>query len=352
MRFYTGKHAHYCGIDLHTRKMYLCIVDRDGEVLFHRNIDAKPEPFLEAVAPYRDDLVVCTECMHCWYWIADLCADEGIPFVLGHALYMKAIHGAKKKNDKVDSERIAHLLRSGMIPQSYVYPRALRSTRDLLRRRARFVSARSQLLHHIQTTNAQCNLEPFEKRITYASNRVEQLSDRFEDPVIQTSIDCDCELLELYDLEIRRLEGFLEKRVKAHDPRAYYLLRSIPGIGKILAMTIIYEIHDIDRFETVGSFASYSRLVKCPHSSNDKLHGYGDAKIGNVYLKWAFSEAAVLSLRGNPRAKQLQARLQKKYGKQKALTVLAHKTGRAVYFMLKRHRPFDADRFYTNQIAA
>jgi len=130
MRFYTVSHQHYCGIDLHTKVMYLCILNQAGEVLLHRNMKSEPQAFLAAIAPYREDLVVGAECIFCWYWLADLCAREGIRFVLGHALYMKAIHGGKVKNDKIDSAKIAGLLRGGMFPLAYVYPAAMRSTRD------------------------------------------------------------------------------------------------------------------------------------------------------------------------------------------------------------------------------
>src|SRR5215510_2379944 len=122
MRFYTQQHQFYCGIDLHARTMYLCILNRDGEILVHRNMPAGPEPFLKTIAPYRENLVVCVACIFTWYWLADLCAREGIPFVLGHAHYMKAIHGGKAKNAKIDAQKIAMLLRGGMIPQAYVYP--------------------------------------------------------------------------------------------------------------------------------------------------------------------------------------------------------------------------------------
>src|SRR6266849_2623914 len=113
MRFYNRQHRHYCGIDLHVKTMYVCILDAAGQVLVHRNWKSTPEAFLEIVAPYRDDLVVAAECMFTWYWLADLCAAEGIAFVLGHALAMKAIHGGKSKNDKIDSHKIASLLRGG-----------------------------------------------------------------------------------------------------------------------------------------------------------------------------------------------------------------------------------------------
>src|SRR4029453_15081471 len=131
MRFYTQQHQFYCGIDLHARTMYLCILTQDGEILVHRHMPAGPEPFLKAVAPYREDLVVCVACIFTWDGLADLWAREGMPLVLGHALDMKAIHGGKAKNDNSDSQKMAVLRRGGMLPQAYVYPAAMRATRPL-----------------------------------------------------------------------------------------------------------------------------------------------------------------------------------------------------------------------------
>jgi transposase len=120
MRFYTQQHQFYCGIDLHARTMYVCILKQDGEMMVHRDMKARPDTCLKTVAPYRDGIVVAVECMFTWYWLADLCAQEGIPLVLGHALYMKAIHGGKATNDRIDAHKIAVLLRGGMLPQAYV----------------------------------------------------------------------------------------------------------------------------------------------------------------------------------------------------------------------------------------
>jgi hypothetical protein len=135
MRFSTNQHQFYCGIDLHARSMYVCIVSHDGEILLHRNMKAAPDPFLQAIAPYRDGLVVAVECIFTWYWLADLCADQGIPFVLGHALSMKALHGGQAKNDTIAAQQIAVLLRGGRLPKADVSPAEMRATRDLLRRR-------------------------------------------------------------------------------------------------------------------------------------------------------------------------------------------------------------------------
>src|SRR5499426_3046749 len=100
MRFYTHQHLFYCGIDLHARTMYVCILNHDGEILVHRDMKASPETFLKVIAPYREDIVIAIECIFTWYWLADLCAQEGLPFVLGHALYMKAIYGGKAKTTR------------------------------------------------------------------------------------------------------------------------------------------------------------------------------------------------------------------------------------------------------------
>src|SRR3990170_2465312 len=205
MRFYNRPHQYYCGIDLHVKTMYVCILDGVGQVLVHRNVPSTPAAFLETVAPYRDGLVVAAECMFTWYWLADVCAAEGIAFVLGHALAMKAIHGGKAKNDKIDSHKIAVLLRGGMLPQAYVYPAAMRSTRDLLRRRLHLVRKRGQLPAHIQNTLHQYNLEPWGKRIAYPANR-QGLLDHFPDPPVRQSIAGDVALVDHYDALITDLE--------------------------------------------------------------------------------------------------------------------------------------------------
>ncbi len=344
MRFYNEQHRHWCGIDLHARTMYVCILDAEGQVLVHKNLRANPEAFLEVTAPFRDDLVVAVECIFTWYWLADLCAREGIDFVLGHALYMKAIHGGKAKNDRIDSLKIATLLRGGMLPQAYAYPAGMRATRDLLRRRLHLVRKRGQLLAHIQMTAHQYNLPPLGKRIAYPANR-EGVAEHFEDRAVRKSIAVDLALLECTDALVTDLEADLVRRAKQHDPQSFQLLRSVPGIGKILALTILYEIHDVHRFERVQQFASYARLVKCAKESAGKKHGTSGAKMGNVHLKWAFSEAAVLFVRHSAEGKKLLAKLEKRFGKGKALSILAHKLGRVVYFMLRRGKAFDRTRF-------
>ena len=344
MRFYNRQHRHYCGIDLHVKTMYVCILDSAGQVLVHRNVKSTSEAFLEIVAPYRDDLVVAAECMFTWYWLADGCAAEGIACVLGHALAMKAIHGGKAKNDKIDSHKIASLVRGGLLPQAYVYPAAMRSTRDLLRRRLHLVRKRGELLAHIQNTRAQYDLPAFERRLAYPANR-DGVSAHFPDPSVRKSVDVDLALIDQYDTLIVDLELTIVREAKRHDADAFHRLRSVPGIGKVLALTILYEIHDVGRFDRVQEFASYARLVKCVKTSGGKKLGTGGAKMGNVHLKWAFSEAAVLFLRHTKEGKKLLAGIEKRHGKGKALSILAHKIGRAVFYMLSRGTVFSMETF-------
>ena len=344
MRFYNRQHTYYCGIDLHVKTMYVCILDGAGQVLVHRNVPSTSEAFLEVVGPYRDGLVVAVECMFTWYWVADLCAAEGITFVLGHALAMKAIHGGKAKNDRIDSHKIAVLLRGGMLPQAYVYPAAMRSTRDLIRRRLHLVRKRGQLLAHIQNTRAQYNLPVFGRTLAYRTKR-DGVVEHFPDPSVQKSIAVDLALIDQYDALVIDIELTIVREAKRHNADAFHRLRSVPGIGKVLALTILYEIHDITRFDRVQEFASYARLIKCTKESGGKKLGTSGAKMGNVHLKWAFSEAAVTFLRHTPEGQKLVARLEKQHGKGKALSILAHKIGRAVYYMLLRGTLFSMDKF-------
>ena len=344
MRFYQGQHRHTCGIDLHAKTMYLCVLDEQGTICMQQNIPTSAAAFLTAIQPYRDDLIVGVECMFTWYWLADLCEDEGIPFLLGHALYMKAIHGAKAKNDKLDATKIAHMIRGGVFPMAYVYPKVMRATRDLLRRRTALVRFRAELMAHVVNTQSQANLHT----LTGKTQRLD-LEDPglylFDDPMTRETIQLDLHVIQSLTTQINHVEKTLRKQVAWHKPREFELLKTIHGIGPTLAMTILYEIHDISRFPRVQDFASYARLVICAHESAGKRSGSGGRKIGNAHLKWAFGEAATLYLRNNPKGQAYRNKLARKHGKAKSLSILAHKLGRTVYHMLKRQQAFDPARF-------
>jgi transposase len=344
MRYYTRQHQYYCGVDLHARTMYLCIVNQADDILYHKEIPTKAEVFLEKLAPYREDVVVSVECIFTWYWVADLCTEQKIPFVLGHALYMKAISGAKTKNDRIDSKKLAKLLRAGMIPMAYVYPKPMRSTRDLRRRRMHFVRERADLLTHIQQTNYQYNLPTIDKTLKYKGNR-EGVAERFEDASARKTVEMDLELIASYDMIIRKLEWHLVHSAKAHDPTVLQILQTIPGIGKILSLVMLYEIHDITRFPRVQDFTSYARLIRPKKTSAGKCYGTGNGRIGNSYLKWAFSEAVVLFLRETREVQPYIRRMERRYGKDNAKGIVAHRLGRTVYYMLKNTQVFDINKF-------
>ena len=170
----------------------------------------------------------------------------------------------------------------------------------------------------------------------------------FPDPVVRTTIEADLQLCNVYDALIRDLEKKIEHEARDHQPTTLLLLRTIPGVGPILALTILYEIHCIERFARVQDFSSYCRLVKPEHSSAGKRIGSSGGKIGNAHLKWAFSEAAVCFLHNNPRGQAFIQRPRKRHGDGKALSILAARLGRATYFMLKQNRAFDMKRFFQN----
>src|SRR6266545_5497999 len=205
----------YAGVDLHARSLFLAVLDRDGQIRFSRNLPAQPEPFLRAVAPFRDGLVVGCECMHCWYWLADTCRDHDLPFVLGHAWAMTAVHGSKTKCDRHDAQAIARLLRGGNFPLAYAYPKERRGLRDLLRARLRLVRRR---------------------------------------------VEADLALLDPLDATIRHLEADIEDAAKEHYPTELAVLQTTPGVGPVLSLTILLEIDTIDRFDTRQQFCSYARL--------------------------------------------------------------------------------------------
>jgi transposase len=346
MRFYVQQHRFYCGVDLHARTMCVCLLDAQGQVLVHEDIAANPNSFLQLIAPYRDGIVVGVECMYGWYWLADLCQEHKLPFVLGHALYMRAIHGAKAKNDRIDSDKIARLLRGGTFPIAYAYPKGMRETRDLLRRRMYLVRQRAALLTHVQIVGSQYNLPPLGKRLS-AANRAElKIAERFHDPSVCKSVTVDLSVADHLDGVISELEACLTRTAKVDDQDTYERLRTVPGIGKVLGLVLLYEMHNVSRFETVGQFLSYARLVRCVHESAGKKLGTGGAKIGNAHLKWAFSEATCLFLRYSSRARKWKQKQAPRRGAGKAMAILAARLARAVYHMLRKKEAFDEDRFW------
>ncbi len=334
----------YAGADLHARALFLVVLDRAGQVVFARNLPAQPEPFLRAVAPFREGLLVACECVHCWYWLADTCRDHAIPFALGHAWAMKAVHGCKSKCDRKDAEAIARLLKGGNFPPAYAYPRERRGLRDLLRARLRLVRQRAELYGHVHTARRQANLPPVSNDVRYVSKRAAITQD-IADPFVRRRVETDLALLAPLDTAIRQLEADLEGAAKQLFPTELAVLQSTPGVGLVLSLTILLETDTIDRFGTRQQYCSYARLCGAVQTSDNKRAGEGNRKAGNAWLKWAFSEAAVLSAQKDQRIGALLQRLASKLGKAKALSALAHKLGRAFYHMLHTKEVFDVNRF-------
>src|SRR4030095_1352055 len=347
MKYYTSTTEFNCGIVLHARQMYVCVMDRQGKKLVHTNVkDNDFTYFLKLIKPYQHSLTVCCECMFGWYWLADACQAAGLPFVRAHRLYVRAIHGGKNKNDRVDSEKLTHLLRSNLIPPAYVYPTEQRPLRALLRQRIFYVWRRSELLARIHCHQLAHNRIPAKQSRWTRDDWEEALLKAEGDPLRQLALSNDLAMIRHFDHQIYEVEKALQRQTQQVAAREYALLQTVPGIGEHLGLTILYEIGDIQRFPTVKDFLSYCRLVKGTAASAGKIKGLRGAKLGNPYLRWAFGEAAVIAKRDHfrirPLAQRLEARMEG--NKFKANTVLAIKLARSVYFMLKNKTVFDPDR--------
>ncbi len=259
---------------------------------------------------------------------------------------MKAIHGGKAKNDKIDAQKIAVLLRGGMLPQAYVYPAEMRATRDLLRRRCHLARKRAELLAHIHNTKSQYNLPEIGKRLANKANR-EDVADHFPDPSVRKAIEVDVSLIDHYDQLLGEVELYLTRSAKTDDVQTFARLQSVPGIGQILALVILYEIQDIRALSARARF----RLLLSAGEVRQRIQRQTTGDFRQKDWQRPFTLGLCRS-RGplypaESAGKEYFAKLEHKHGKAKALTVLAHKLGRAVYYMLTREHAFDLKRFVT-----
>jgi transposase len=345
MRFAKVESKYYCGIDLHSRSMYISVMDKEGEILFHRNMPNDFDIFKNYVERFRPEMAVGVESSCYYYWLADACKEADIPFYLGHAYYMKAINGGKVKNDRVDSRKIADLLRCNLFPLAYDYPKNMRPTRDLLRRRHFFMWRRASTYSHLQVICTQHGIIDLEPKIVKDKQRRNQLLKLFDDKELQMMISLDLMFIEFLDPVIAQLERHIKQKAKHHNHLDYQLLRSIPGVGEILSLIILYETHNIKRFKTVQRYSSYCGVVKCERSSGGKTIGAKNTKIRNPYLKWAFGEVILKAQVTEPKISKLYERLKSKYGLGRAKSIIAHRFAVATYFMLKNKQAFDVERF-------
>lgn len=349
MEFAKIDNQYYCGVDLHSTTMYVTVVDKLGNIRYRRNLKNDFNLFKDKMKPFLPDLAVGVESTYNWYWLADGCHETNIPFYLGHALYMKAISGGKKKNDKLDSQTLANLMRTNYFPKAYPYPKEMRATRDLLRRRNYYVSLRASLNTHIQMIFHQHEIYNVAGPDIKKKNTRRSLIERIDDAELQLSIESNLDLMEALDPIINRLDKRIRAKAKYHNSKGFIILESTPGIGDILAWTLMYEIEDIQRFPSAKKFSSYSRTVKCDRSSNGKNTGGGNQKIGNPYLKWAIDQIIVRAQSKEQLIQLYYLQLKSKHGKRKARAIISHKFAVAIYYMLKNGQAFDAVRFVQTQ---
>ena len=344
MRYAQINSKYVCGIDLHAREMYACVMNAKGEILFHRNMRTDFDQFKKKMKPFLPYLVVGVESTYMYYWLADACRESGIPFYLGHAYYMKTIHGGKTKTDRIDCRKIADLMRTNYYPLAYAYPKEMRGTRDLLRRRHRHSHLRAECYRHIQSLFHQQGLSVNPKDVKNVKSRRDLIQSHLNQDILSNA-QADLDMIDFLDPVIKQLEQQIRAQAKCHDRASLNILLSVPGIGDIFSLTILYELHDIDRFESHQMFCSYARLVKCERSSAGKHSKGGNQKIGNPYLKWAIADIIIHASHKSQLIGDYYQKLQSRFGKRKAKSVISHKFGIAIYYMLKNKQVFDEQRF-------
>jgi transposase len=279
--------------------------------MLHRPMKAAPDLFLKAIAPSREGLVVAVECLFTWDWLADRCAQEGMPLVLGPALSMHALHGGKATNDTSASPKLAVLLRGGRLPQASVSPAPMRAPRDLLRRRTHLMRTRAARLAPVHHTTSQYNGPERGQKIASKAHRA-GVAERCADPAVPKSIAVDVALLTSYDQRLGDGERARVKAAKHQAANPLSLGQTVPGIGKLRSLVRLYDRHDLARFPTVQDVVASCRLVTCAKASAGTRWGTSGKTIGNTHLKWAFSEAAAVCLRHHPAGQNYLARLEKK----------------------------------------
>lgn len=324
--------------------MDVCLLDQAGATLLHRHRTATPEALRKAIAPYRAQIVVAAECMVPWYWLAALCADHGIPGVLGPALSMKAIHGGQANNDTIDAQTIVVLLRGGMLPQASGSPAERRATRALRRRRMPLARTRGELLVHVHHTHSPSPLPAIDTQSASKTNR-DGVAERCAAPAVHKSIAVDLALLTSDDALRRDVARTIVHTAKHHDAHTLSLRQTVPGIGTILRRVRLDDLHQIARCPRVQDCASECRVVTCAKASAGQRSGTAGTTIGHAPRTWACAAAAVFCLRDKTAGQTCLARWEKKHRQGKALTIVAHTLARAVYCMLQNQLACDMDTF-------
>ncbi len=335
--------ALYCGIDLHSNNHLVVVIDENDQRLEERRLGNELLQTLSLLEPYRDQLAgVAIESTINGYWLADGLQDAGFRVDLVTPAGIKQYEGLKYSDDRYDAFWLAHLMRLGLLKTGYIYPREQRAIRDLLRRRMQLVRTGSRQLICAQSQIWRST------GIRIGCNQLKKA----DVVVTLPDVDTQCAVeshLRVYQ-SIAREISLLEQRVMAQtQPKTdYEILTSMTGVGPILGTTILLETGEISRFKQVGHYASYCRCVKSEKTSNGKKKGEGNAKSGNKYLSWAFSEAAHFAVRYEPLAKRFYDRKRRRTHGIVAIRSVAHKLARAAYYMLKEQTRFDATRLFAS----
>ena len=334
----------YSGIDLHSNNSVIVVSDETDRVLCKRRVANDLRVVLSTLEPYRQELAaVAVESTFNWYWLVDGLQAAGYTVRLANTAAMKRYEGLKYSDDDTDAGYLAHLLRLGILPTGYICPIEERGVRDLARKRLQLSRSRTQHILAVESNVAR------QTGARIASRVVKQLTEQTVQELglseeVRWALAANVAVIQTLNAQIKKLEGHLGARVR---PRAEFkLLTTVPGIGEILATTIMLETSSIERFASVGNFASYARCVDSKRLSNGKKKGKGNVKNGNHYLAWAFVEAAHFARRYCPEAKRFYERKQSRTNPIVARMALAHKLARACYHMLKENQPFDVKRCF------
>ncbi|NTW26030.1 MAG: IS110 family transposase [Lentimicrobium sp.] len=336
----------YSGIDLHSSNSYLAIVDASGKRVFKERSPNDMATILRLLEPYRDQLSgIVVESTYNWYWLVDGLIAAGYAVHLANPAAIQKYSGLKHADDKHDAFWLAEMRRLNILPEGYIYPKEERPIRDLLRKRGHLVNLRSSLLISLQNIiTRNCGIKMKNNDIKrLRENRVHPLLTDNEDLALAGQVSKDT--IDFLTRKIWAIETFIEKKLELRD--AYKNLVTIPGIGKILGLTIMLETGPVDRFEKVGNYASYCRVVSTQWTSNGKSKGKGNKKNGNKYLSWAFSEAAEFARRYDEKARVYYNRKLRKTNFMVAHAALAHKLARAAYHVMKDQVPFMPEKIFT-----
>src|SRR6202795_2213267 len=334
----------FSGIDLHSNNSVVVVSDEEDRIVYQKRLPNNLEQIRAALAPYRDELSgVVVESTYNWYFLVDGLMDSGYRVHLANTTAIKKYEGLKYSGDFADAAYLAQLLRLGLLPEGYIYPAQGRPVRDLSRKRMQLVQCRTAQILAIENlfarqTGGQMQGERV-KRLDEA-----QVNEFGFAPDVLLAMQANLAVMQTLQEEIGIIEKRLMERVKLHPD--YALLNSVPGIGPILATTIMLESGTISRFAKVGNFSSYCRCVDSRRESNSRKKGEGNTKNGNKYLAWAFVEAANFAIRSCPEARRFYERKKRARNRIVAIKALAHKLARACYYMLREHKPFEVTRCF------